>query len=408
MNGSKGPPALCGCGQTPLFCLIRATRYPSAQTPKQENTCAHGPWSRTGSRCKEIELPTPEPKGTEVLLEVTHCGVCHSDLHIWEGYYDVGGGQKMSLVDRGVTLPLAMGHEIVGRVVKLGPDAKGVKVGDLRIVFPWLGCGTCEKCLAEDDNMCAVAARSLGVYPNGGYGTHVIAPHPRHLVDPGTLDPAVAATYACSGITVYSAIKKAMPLTPTQAIVLVGAGGLGLNAIAVLKALKHQNIISVDISAGKARSGAEGRRAQGGGRQRRGPGRSPSASSEAAGGPVLAVIDLVNGTATARFAFGALRKGGKLIQVGLFGGELMLPLPIMAIRALTVQGSYVGNPKELRELVKLAQDGDASGAAGRHGAAEPGLRRADAPARRQGHRPAGPEGGGAWHERRRSPHARSS
>ena len=204
-----------------------------------------------GQPLKEIELPTPEPTGTEVLLEVTHCGVCHSDLHIWEGYYDVGGGQKMSLVDRGVTLPLAMGHEIVGRVVKLGPDAKGVKVGDLRIVYPWLGCGKCEKCLAEEDNMCTVAARSLGVYQNGGYGTHVVAPHPRHLVDPGTLDPAVAATYACSGITVFAAIKKAMPLAPTQPIVLVGAGGLGLNAIAVLKALKHQNIISVDVSAEK-------------------------------------------------------------------------------------------------------------------------------------------------------------
>ena len=61
---------------------------------------------------------------------------------------------------------------------------------------------------------------------------------------------------------------------------------------------------------------------------------------------ILAVIDLVNGTQTARFAFGALRKGGKLVQVGLFGGELMLPLPIMAIRALTVQGSYVGNHLE--------------------------------------------------------------
>ena len=79
-----------------------------------------------GAPLKEIELPTPEPKGTEVLLEVTHCGVCHSDLHIWEGYYDVGGGKKMSLKDRGVTLPLAMGHEIVGRVAKLGPDATGV------------------------------------------------------------------------------------------------------------------------------------------------------------------------------------------------------------------------------------------------------------------------------------------
>ncbi|MBX5455053.1 MAG: zinc-binding dehydrogenase, partial [Acidobacteriia bacterium] len=78
---------------------------------------------------------------------------------------------------------------------------------------------------------------------------------------------------------------------------------------------------------------------------------------EACGGPVLAVIDLVNGTSTARFSFDALRKGGKLVQVGLFGGELTLPLPLMAIRALTVQGSYVGTVKDLRGLVELAQRG---------------------------------------------------
>jgi alcohol dehydrogenase/propanol-preferring alcohol dehydrogenase len=307
-----------------------------------------------GAPLKEIELPTPEPKGTEVLLEVTHCGVCHSDLHIWEGYYDIGGGQKMSLKDRGVTLPLAMGHEIVGRVVKLGPDAKGVKPGDIRIVFPWLGCGKCDKCLNEEDNMCTVAARSLGVYANGGYGTHVIAPHVRHLVDPGNLDPAVAATYACSGITVYSAIRKVMPVPKHEAIVLVGAGGLGMNAIAVLKAMGHENIISVDVSEEKRQAALKA------GAHKVVDGNGEDVATrimDTAGGPVLAVVDLVNGTGTARFAFGALRKGGKLVQVGLFGGELMLPLPIMAIRALTVQGSYVGNPKELRELVKLAQDG---------------------------------------------------
>jgi len=220
---------------------------------------------------QEIELPTPEPRGTEVLLETTYCGVCHSDIHIWEGRYDLGGGQVLRMKDRGMTLPLAMGHEIVGRVVRLGPDAIGVKPGDIRIVFPWVGCGTCAACRSQDDNMCATP-RYLGVYRNGGYATHVLAPHPRHLVDPGTLDPALAATYAC-------------------------------------------------------------------------------------GGPALAIIDLVNATATARAAFAALGKGGKLVQVGLFGGELSLPLPLMPIRALTIQGSYVGNPKELRELVGLAQSG---------------------------------------------------
>jgi alcohol dehydrogenase, propanol-preferring len=306
-----------------------------------------------GAPLQQIELPTPEPKGTEVLIEVTHCGVCHSDLHIWEGYYDLGGGKKMSLKDRGVVLPLAMGHEIVGRVARLGPDAAGVKPGDLRIVFPWVGCGTCAACRAEEDNMC-LTPRSLGVYQNGGYGTHVIAPHPRHLVDPGTLDPAVAATYACSGITVYSAIRKLMPIAADEPIVVIGAGGLGLNAIAVLRALRHRNIMVVDISDEKRRAALDA------GAMKAVDGSGPDVAKrimEAAGGPVLGIIDLVNGTATARFAFGALRKGGKLVQVGLFGGELSLPLPLMAIRALTVQGSYVGNPKELRELVKLAQEG---------------------------------------------------
>jgi alcohol dehydrogenase/propanol-preferring alcohol dehydrogenase len=306
-----------------------------------------------GAPLQEIELPTPEPTGTQVLLETTHCGVCHSDLHIWEGHYDLGQGKVMNLKDRGVVLPLAMGHEIVGRVVKLGPDATGVAVGDIRIVFPWVGCGTCAACLAEEDNMC-LNGRALGVYQNGGYGTHVVAPHPRHLVDPGTIDPSVAATYACSGITVYSAIKKVMPIAADEPIVLVGAGGLGLNAIAVLKALGHRNIISVDVSAAKLEAataaGATGTVvASGEG--------TAAGIIAAAGGQVGAIIDLVNGTATARFSFDALRKGGKLIQVGLFGGELTLPLPLMAIRALTVQGSYVGNPKELRELVALAQAG---------------------------------------------------
>ncbi len=306
-----------------------------------------------GAALQEMEWPTPEPTGKQILLEVTHCGVCHSDLHIWEGYYDIGGGKRMSLKDRGVKLPLAMGHEIVGRVVKLGPQASGVKVGDIRIVFPWVGCGHCDRCLAEEDNMC-LEGRSLGVYQNGGYATHVLAMEPRHLVDPGTVDPALAATYACSGITVYSAIKKIMPIPPDMPIVLVGAGGLGLNAIAILKAMGHRNIVSVDVSEEKrATATAAGATATVDGT---GEGVSERIIA-AAGGPVRAVIDLVNGTATARFAFGALTKGGRMVQVGLFGGEITLALPIIAMREATIGGSYVGNPKELRELVALAQSG---------------------------------------------------
>jgi propanol-preferring alcohol dehydrogenase len=306
-----------------------------------------------GAPLKEIELPTPEPAGTQVLLEVTHCGICHSDLHVWEGQYDLGGGRILSLKERGVKLPLAMGHEIVGRVVRLGPEAKGVAIGARRIVYPWVGCGTCAACTSEQDNMCQTP-RSIGIYQNGGYATHVLVPHPRHLVDPGDLDPALAATYACSGITVYSAIRKVLPLPPDEPVVLVGAGGLGLSAIAVLKALGHRNIISVDVNAEKRAAAL----AAGATQAVDGAGEGVTERIiAAAGGPVGAIIDLVNGTASARAAFDALRKGGKLVQVGLFGGELRLPLPLMAMRALTVQGSYVGTPGDLRALVGLAQSG---------------------------------------------------
>ncbi|MBY0330194.1 MAG: alcohol dehydrogenase [Acetobacteraceae bacterium] len=309
----------------------------------------------TGKPLQEIELPTPEPKGAEVLLEVTHAGVCHSDLHIWEGEYDLGSRGKMRLTDRGVTLPLAMGHEIVGRVVKLGPEAegKGVKPGDLRCVYPWVGCGKCAVCQRDEENMC-LTPRSLGVYQHGGYATHVLATHWKHLVDIEGVDPSLAATYACSGVTVYSAINKLMPMDPDEPVVLVGAGGLGMNAIAILKAMGHRRICVVDVDAAKLDAAKQ-----------QGATDTVLASGEdtaraivtACGGPVGGVIDLVNGTATSRFAFDSLRKGGKLVQVGLFGGEMSIPLPLMPIRALTVQGSYVGNVKELRALIDIAKQG---------------------------------------------------
>ena len=95
----------------------------------------------------EVDQPTPQPSGTQVLIKVKAAGVCHSDLHIWEGGYDLGHGRKpLSLKDRGVSLPRTMGHETVGEVLAFGPDVgagdkSDLKVGDLALVYPWLGCG---------------------------------------------------------------------------------------------------------------------------------------------------------------------------------------------------------------------------------------------------------------------------
>ena len=316
-----------------------------------------------GAPLQRIELPTPEPSGTEVLVEVTHCGVCHSDLHFWDGFYELGGGKRMMLSDRGVTLPRAIGHEILGRVAKLGPDAAMpgpamlesdiVQVGDRRIVYPWIGCGTCRRCRAGEDNLCA-NMRSLGVMQDGGFASHVLVPHPRYLVDPGDVDPAVAATFGCSGITVLSAIRKVMPLEPSDSVALVGAGGLGLAAIGMLRALGHEAIISVDLSAEKRQAALNA------GATAVVDGSRPDVAAaimQAAGGPVLAAIDFVNGSGTARFVLDALAKGGRMVQVGIFGGEITLPLIGFIFRANAIMGSLTGTVGDLHEVARLARDG---------------------------------------------------
>ena len=114
------------------------------------------------------EQPAPEPKGTEILLKMLAAGVCHSDLHIWDGYYEIGAGRKLLLADRGIKLPLTMGHENVGEVVALGPDAKDVPLGGARLVNPWMGCGECKVCRRGEENLC-LKPQNVGVFAQGGY-----------------------------------------------------------------------------------------------------------------------------------------------------------------------------------------------------------------------------------------------
>src|SRR5947208_2072152 len=204
---------------------------------------------------KEVDQETPQPTGTQVLIKVKAAGVCHSDLHIWEGGYDLGHGRKpLSLKDRGVSLPRTMGHETVGEVLAFGsdadPDARGgLKVGDIALVYPWLGCGKCEVCLAGEENMC-LKPGSLGVYCDGGYADHMTVPHPKYLLNLKGLDPLTAAPYACSGVTTYSALKKVEHAFDSP-IVIFGAGGLGLMALSLLKAMGGKGAIVVDIDARK-------------------------------------------------------------------------------------------------------------------------------------------------------------
>jgi len=303
---------------------------------------------------ERLDCPTPEPKGAEVLLRMTAAGVCHSDIHIWEGVYDLGSGNKMTLKDRGVTLPLTMGHEISGEVVKIGPDVKTVAPGMAAVVYPWLGCGECPTCRRGEENLCAVKTRSMGVFTPGGYAEYVLVPHERYCVDLGALDPAETAPLACSGVTTYSALKKFGAKIKDEPVVIMGAGGLGHMALRVLRAIGGQGAIVVDIDAGKRQAALEaGALAAIDGSA----GDAAQQISKATGGGATSVLDLVGSGATINLGIAALRKGGEIVVVGLYGGELKLPIVYLPLRGMGLRGSYVGSLPELKELVGLAQKG---------------------------------------------------
>lgn len=304
-----------------------------------------------GCPLKLFERPTPTPHGTEVLLRVLAAGVCHSDIHFWDGVYDMGGGKQLKLTERGITLPLTMGHESVGEVVALGPDAKGVKIGDRRLVYPWIGCGQCPVCTRGEENLCT-KPKFIGVHRPGGYSDHLIVPHARYLMEIGSLSPEEAAPLACSGVTTFSALKKVEATLKTEPTLIIGAGGLGLMCLSLMKAMGAMGAIVADIDPAKREAATKA------GALAVVDAKSPDAVKQvmaAAGGPVWAAIDLVGAESSARLGIDSLVKGGKLVIVGLYGGAVTISTPLFPMKAMTIQGSYVGSPSELQELLNLVQ-----------------------------------------------------
>lgn len=303
-----------------------------------------------GEPLVEVQTPIPVPKGTEVLLRVQATGVCHTDLHLWHGGYDLGNGLTLALEKRGVKLPLTMGHEIVGIVQDVGPEAQDVKIGDVRLVYPWLGCGACSACRAERENYC-LKPNTIGINRAGGYSDYLIVPDARYLIALQGIDPVKAAPLACSGLSCFSALRKFDHDTLRHApLVVIGAGGLGLMSLILLKALGGKGAVVVEPDAKRREAALRA-------------GALAAIDStlsnvedeirRAVGQPVPNVLDFVGNSKSAALGFDLLTKGGHLITVGLFGGAAQWPLPLLAIKALTIQGSYVGSLPELRELVDL-------------------------------------------------------
>jgi alcohol dehydrogenase len=301
--------------------------------------------------CETI-VETPKPQGREVLVRIERCGLCHSDLHIQDGYADLGNGKRLDTT-RGMTLPFTLGHEIAGVVDEVGPDADKSLIGKKRAVFPWIGCGKCRDCLAGDENLCA-RNRFLGVSIDGGFASHVLVPDEKYLLEYDPVPVDTAATLMCSGITAYGALKRLVDRPRQRNLLLIGLGGVGMMGVSLAQAMFKQPVTVADLSASARESALKNGAAMA---------YDPSEPDivkrilKETDGGFDEVVDFAGNEKSMAFAMGVLARGGKIVISGLMGGNFNLPMVQWIYKRMTIEGFMTGTLAEAQELMALARAG---------------------------------------------------
>src|SRR5215472_16093704 len=290
-----------------------------AQLVRQSLTAYGAPLCETIADC-------PRPQGSEVLVRIERCGVCHSDLHIQDGYFRLGGDKRLDIT-QGRALPFTLGHEIAGVVEAAGPEAAAARPGDKVAIYPWIGCGQCAACRHGEENNCA-APGHLGVYADGGFASHVLVPHPRYLIDYAPLSPGFAAALMCSGLTAYAALQRLADRAARGPVLLIGLGGVGSMGLALAHALFGTPPLVADIDDAKR-------------------------AAALAAGAAAAFDPADPGARKATIA----ASGGKVVVTGLLGGSFTTAVAMFPIKAMAIEGILTGTLAQARELIGLAQSG---------------------------------------------------
>jgi D-arabinose 1-dehydrogenase-like Zn-dependent alcohol dehydrogenase len=302
-------------------------------------------------------LPDPSPSAHGVVVRVHATGLCRSDWHGWQGH------------DPDIhAFPHVPGHELAGTVAAVGRDVRRWRVGD-RVTVPFVcACGTCTPCARGDAQVCD-AQTQPGFTHWGSYAEHVALHHADvNLVAlPEAMSFDAAAGLGCRFATSFRAVVDQGRVQPGQWVAVFGCGGVGLSAIMIARALGAR-VIGVDVSEAACtlaqQAGAEvvfdARDAHTGAAT---PARSREVRDhvrELTGGGVDVSLDALGSRGTARGALEALRKNGRMVQVGLMAGDDAnppFPLHLLIARELELVGSHGMAAHAYPRMLDMVLDG---------------------------------------------------
>jgi 2-desacetyl-2-hydroxyethyl bacteriochlorophyllide A dehydrogenase len=289
-----------------------------------------------------IERNRPQPGPGEVLIKVRACGLCYTDIKIIKG----------EIPPPIVTLPHVLGHEVAGEVVEIGQGVSGIATGDLGVVYSYVTCHDCPKCLTGRENICQ-NLRRVGFELDGGFSEYLSIPAYNFCPFSKTLQIQKMAILADAIGTPYHAITRLARVKAGQDVLIVGAGGLGLHAVQIAKLCGARVLVAdrnPDALALAKHYGAD--------HVLSADGAAKAVSELTAGQGADAVIEIVGAPETLSWSLPATKSGGRIILVGYAPGR---PFPLdtmmMHYREYTMIGARFVTKAGLQELIKLVEQG---------------------------------------------------
>lgn len=325
--------------------------------------------SEVGGPLRLEEIPRPQPRAGEVLVKVTACGVCHTDLHVIKG-------------EVAFPLPCVLGHEISGVVAEVAADVHTTHPGDAVVCSFIMPCGVCSYCARGRDDLCATFfamnrlkgtlydgesrlrranGATLAMYSMGGLAEYAVVPATDVFPAPANVPLADACILGCAIMTAYGAVKHQARVQPSDAVAVVGVGGVGSNVIQMARAFGAGQIIAVDVRDDKLEAA-------------RGLGATHTVNATQ-GNPVAAVNALTDGQGvdvaiealgrpeTVVNAFMMTRDGGRVVLIGIAPGTATAGIEITRLvrRGIQLMGSYGCRVRtDLPEVLALAARGQVS------------------------------------------------